>query len=103
MSEDQRPVLSLAAGYHLRARPLCDGRIKQDRAGSIDYIRQSFKVSDKIAENSYNEIRDVMLDDMIMPEERLKKAIEGPYARSEGEKSVSINDVIDYSILRSLR
>lgn len=78
-------------------------RIKQDRAGSIDYIRQSFKVSDKIAENSYNEIRDVMLDDMIMPEERLKKAIEGPYARSEGEKSVSINDVVDYSILRSLR
>jgi ABC-type nitrate/sulfonate/bicarbonate transport system substrate-binding protein len=53
-------------------------RIKQDRAGSIDYIRQSFKVSDRIAENSYNEIREVMLDDMIMPEERLKKAIDGP-------------------------
>ena len=28
MSEDQRPVLSLAAGYHLRAKPLCDGRVK---------------------------------------------------------------------------
>jgi 4,5-dihydroxyphthalate decarboxylase len=28
MSDSQRPVLSLAAGYHLRARPLCDGRIK---------------------------------------------------------------------------
>ena len=28
MSDDQKPVLSLAAGYHLRARPLCDGRIK---------------------------------------------------------------------------
>ncbi len=27
MSENQRPVLSLAAGYHLRARPLCDGRV----------------------------------------------------------------------------
>ena len=27
MSENQRPVLSLAAGYHLRARPLCDGRM----------------------------------------------------------------------------
>ena len=28
MSEDRRPVLSLAAGYHLRAKPLCDGRVK---------------------------------------------------------------------------
>jgi sulfonate transport system substrate-binding protein len=78
-------------------------RIKQDRPGSIDYIRQSFKVSERIAESSYNEIRDVMLDDMIMPEERLKKALDGPYARSEGEKSLAINDVVDYSILRSLR
>jgi len=78
-------------------------RIKQDRAGSVDYIRQSFKVSERIAENSYNEIREVMLDDMIMPEERLKKALDGTYTRGEGEKSVSINDVVDYSMLRSLR
>lgn len=78
-------------------------RIKQDRPGTIDYIRQSFKVNECIAENSYNEIREVMLDDMIMPEDRLKKALDGPYARSEGEKSLSINEVVDYSILRSLR
>jgi NitT/TauT family transport system substrate-binding protein len=78
-------------------------RIRQDRASSIDYIRNSFKVSERIAENSYNEIRDVMLDDMIMPEDRLKKALEGPYARSENEKSVSIAEAVDYSILRSLR
>jgi NitT/TauT family transport system substrate-binding protein len=78
-------------------------RIKQDRPGTIDYIRQSFKVNERIAENSYNEIREVMLDDMIMPEDRLKKALDGPYARSEGEKSLSINEVVDYSILRSLR
>lgn len=78
-------------------------RIQQDRAGSIEYIRQSFKVSDRIAENSYREIREVMLDDMIMPEERLKKAIDGPYARGEGEKPLNIDEVADYSILRSVR
>ena len=27
MSDNQRPVLSFAAGYHLRSRPLCDGRV----------------------------------------------------------------------------
>lgn len=78
-------------------------RIKQDRAGTVDYIRQSFKVSDKIAANSYDEIREVMLDDMIMAEDRLKKAIDGPYARGEGEKSINLSDVVDYSMLRSLR
>ena len=78
-------------------------RIKQDRADSIDYIRQSFKVSDRIAENAYNEIREVMLDDMVMPEDRLKKALDGPYARGENEKSVALHEAVDYSILRSLR
>ena len=78
-------------------------RIKQDRAGSIEYIRQSFKVSDRIAENAYKEIREVMLDDMIMPEERMKKALEGPYSRSENEKNVPLSEAVDYSILRSLR
>lgn len=78
-------------------------RIKQDRPGSIEYIRQSFKVSERIAENSYNEIREVMLEEMILPEERLKKAMDSPYARSEGEKSLPIHEVVDYSILRSLR
>ena len=28
MNDSQKPRLSLAAGYHLRARPLCDGRVK---------------------------------------------------------------------------
>ena len=28
MSETQKPALSLAAGYHLRAKLLCDGRVK---------------------------------------------------------------------------
>ncbi|MBM4261758.1 MAG: ABC transporter substrate-binding protein [Deltaproteobacteria bacterium] len=28
MSEANKPVLSLAAGYHLRAKALCDGRVK---------------------------------------------------------------------------
>ncbi|HYA28706.1 MAG TPA: hypothetical protein VEI95_07790 [Acidobacteriota bacterium] len=44
-----------------------------------------------------------MLDDMILAEERLKKAIDGPYARGEGEKSLPIGDIVDFSILRSLR
>ena len=28
MIDHQIPVLSFAAGYHLRAKPLCDGRVK---------------------------------------------------------------------------
>jgi NitT/TauT family transport system substrate-binding protein len=78
-------------------------QIRQDQAGSIDYIRSSFKVSERIAENSYNEIREVMLDDMIMPEARLKAALEGPYVRSETDKPLRIEEIVDYSVLRSLK
>lgn len=78
-------------------------RIKQDREGTIDYIEQHFKVDRRIAENSYAEITEVMFDNLIMPEDRLKKAMDSPYARSEGEKSVAVSEVVDYSILRSLR
>jgi 4,5-dihydroxyphthalate decarboxylase len=28
MSDAEKPILSFAAGYHLRAKPLCDGRVK---------------------------------------------------------------------------
>ena len=28
MSDTQRPVLSLASGYHLRAKPMFDGRVR---------------------------------------------------------------------------
>jgi ABC-type nitrate/sulfonate/bicarbonate transport system substrate-binding protein len=78
-------------------------RIKLDRAGSVEYIRQSFKVSDKIAENSYNEIREVMLDDMIMPEEQLKKAIDVLTRAAKARRASTSTDIADYSILRSLR
>lgn len=78
-------------------------QIKQDRAGSIDYIRSSFTVSERIAENSYDEIREVMLDDMIMPEARLQKALDDPYVRNEGDKPLALEQVVDYSILRSLQ
>jgi NitT/TauT family transport system substrate-binding protein len=78
-------------------------QIKRDRAATVDYIRRSFQVSDKIAENSYNEIRDAMVEDMIMPEEIIKKAVEGPYGRGDSAKGVPIGDIVDYSILRSLR
>jgi len=78
-------------------------QIKRDRAATVDYIRRSFQVSDKIAENSYNEIRDAMVEDMIMPEETIKKAVEGPYGRGDSARGVPIADIVDYSILRSLR
>jgi NitT/TauT family transport system substrate-binding protein len=105
MATSQEKLRSRPERMRKALKALLDGyrRIRQERAGTIDYIRQSFKVSEKIAENSYNEIREVMLDDMILPEERLKKAIDGPYARGEGEKSLPIGEIVDYSILRSLR
>ncbi len=40
---------------------------------------------------AHAEIRDAMLDDMIMPLDRIKKAIERPYTRGESEKAARLS------------
>ena len=40
MNDGRKPTLSLAAGYHLRARPLCDGRV---RLTSFDLKAEPFE------------------------------------------------------------
>src|SRR5581483_2911397 len=60
-------------------------RIKQDRAGSIEYIRQSFKVGERIAENSNYSSREVKLKDITMPDSAYKTSTDWAYSRGEPE------------------
>ena len=45
--------------------------IRQDRRGVTAYIRENFKVSPEIAEESYKDINDVILDGLMMSESRV--------------------------------
>jgi hypothetical protein len=44
-----------------------------------------------------------MLDDLFMPENALKKYLDAAYARGDISKPMTVNDIVDYSLLRSVK
>ena len=89
-------------GSTLRAMVESLRLIRQDRAAVVEYIRKSFSVQPRVAEEAYDDLVGIMLPDMIWPEEKLKTYLASGYVRTEG-KPVSVADVVDYSFLRALR
>jgi ABC-type nitrate/sulfonate/bicarbonate transport system substrate-binding protein len=77
--------------------------IRQDRKAVIAYIMQSFAVDQGVAEEAYDDISGVLLDDMIMAESGLNKYLEMIYGRGETNKPLTVNEIIDYSFLKSLK
>jgi ABC-type nitrate/sulfonate/bicarbonate transport system substrate-binding protein len=77
--------------------------IRQDRKAVIAYIMQSFAVDQGVAEEAYDDISGVLLDDMIMAESGLKKYLELIYGRGETNRPLTIDEIVDYSFLKSLK
>ncbi|HEY6199335.1 MAG TPA: ABC transporter substrate-binding protein [Candidatus Binatia bacterium] len=77
--------------------------IRQDKKGVLAYIQKTFNVDLGVAEEAYDDIIGVMLDDMYMPESALKKYLETAYARGDIAKAMAVNEIVDYSLLRSLK
>ena len=77
--------------------------IRQDRKAVIAYIMQSFNVNQGVAEEAYEDIQGVLLDDMIMAESGLNKYLEMIHGRGETSKVLTINEVADYSFLKALK
>jgi hypothetical protein len=77
--------------------------IRQDKKGVLAYIQKTFNVDAGVAEEAYDDIIGVMLDDMYMPESALKKYLETAYARGDIAKAMTVNEIVDYSLLRSVK
>ena len=77
--------------------------IRQDKRGLIPYIQNSFNVDLGVAEEAYDDIIGVMLDDLFMPESALKKYLDAAYARGDISKAMTVNEIVDYSFLRSVK
>jgi hypothetical protein len=77
--------------------------IRQDRKVVIGYIMQSFVVDQAVAEEAYEDISGVLLDDMIMAESGLNTYLEMIYGRGETNKILTVNEIVDYSFLKALK
>ena len=77
--------------------------IRQDKKDVIAYIRKSFNVDLGVAEEAYDDIIGVMLDDLFMSESALKKYLDAALARGDVSKAMTVNEIVDYSLLRSAK
>lgn len=87
----------------LRAMQEVLGSIRGDRQGVTDYIEKNFKVSRAVAQESYEDIRGVIVEDMMMPESQIKSYLDGAHARGELGRALQVGEVIDYSFLKTAK
>lgn len=87
----------------LRATQEVLGSIRRDRQGVTDYIEKDFQVSRAVARESYEDIRDVIVEDMMMPESQIKSYLDGAHGRNEISRALQVSEVIDYSFLKTAK
>lgn len=77
--------------------------IRADRQGVVAYIEKNFNVNPTVAAESYDDLRGVLVDGLMMPEEQIKRYLEGAHARGEIPKALSFGDAFDFAPLKNLK
>ena len=77
--------------------------IRQDKPAVVEYIRKNFSVTQRVAEEAYDDLLGVMLPDMIWPEDKFRSYLDSGYVRTDSSKAISLGDIVDYSVLRALK
>jgi ABC-type nitrate/sulfonate/bicarbonate transport system substrate-binding protein len=77
--------------------------IRRDKAGVVSYIEKNFKVTPSVAAEAYEDINGVIIENLAMPEEQLKSYLDNASVRGEIPKPLTVSDVFDLSLIRSLK
>ena len=77
--------------------------IHRDKAGIVSYIEKNFKVSSANAAESYDDISGVMVDSLQLRDDQIQKYLDSSFARGEIPKRLSVGEMFDFSLLRSLK
>jgi NitT/TauT family transport system substrate-binding protein len=77
--------------------------VHRDKPGLVRYIENSFKVSPAVATEAYDDINGIIVEDLVMPEEQIKKYLETTHARGDIPRSLMPSDAFDFSLVKSLR
>jgi ABC-type nitrate/sulfonate/bicarbonate transport system substrate-binding protein len=90
-------------GRMLRAMREVVGSIRQDKRTVTAYIEKSFNMTRPVAEESYEDIRDVIVEELMMPEGQVKAHLDSSHARGELRRALAPSDVFDFSLLKAAR
>ncbi|HVO92896.1 MAG TPA: ABC transporter substrate-binding protein [Terriglobales bacterium] len=77
--------------------------IRRDKAGVIAYIEKNFKVSNANATESYEDIAGVTVDSLMLRDDQIQKYLDSSLARGEISRHLTVSEMFDFSLLRSLK
>jgi len=87
----------------LRAMREALDSIRVDRQGVVAYIEKNFNVNQTVATESAEDLRGVLVDGLMMPEEQIKHYLDSAHSRGELPKPLSFGDAFDFSALKNLK
>jgi NitT/TauT family transport system substrate-binding protein len=111
----EAPWLGLVANRHkiekqteqvrnmLRSMRDVTAAIRRDKAAVVAYIEKGFNVSAANALESYEDIHGVMVDGLLLRDEPIQKYLDTSHARGEISKRLTVGEMFDFSLLRSLK
>jgi ABC-type nitrate/sulfonate/bicarbonate transport system substrate-binding protein len=77
--------------------------MRRDKGAVISYIEKNFKVSNANATESYEDIRGVTVDGLVLRDDQIQKYLDTSFGRGEISKHLTVGEVFDFSLLRSLK
>jgi ABC-type nitrate/sulfonate/bicarbonate transport system substrate-binding protein len=77
--------------------------IRRDKGGVVAYIEKSFKVTPNVAAEAYQDINGVIVENLVMPDEKLKSYLDKASSRGEIAKPLTVSDAFDLSLMRTLK
>ncbi|HLN88299.1 MAG TPA: ABC transporter substrate-binding protein, partial [Candidatus Limnocylindrales bacterium] len=87
----------------LRSMRQVTATIRREKAAVISYIEKNFKVSSANASESYDDISGVMVDGLMLSDDQIQKYLDTSVARGEISKRLTVSELFDFSLLRSLK
>ena len=77
--------------------------IRRDKAAVVAYIEKNFQVSAANANESYEDINGVLVDGLILRDDQIQKYLDTSFARGEVPRRLTVSEMFDFSLLRSLK
>lgn len=77
--------------------------MRRDKAAVISYIEKNFKVSNANAMESYEDIAGVTVDSLMLRDDQIQKYLDTSLARGEISRHLTVGEMFDFSLLRSLK
>ncbi len=79
------------------------GWIKENRPGTVEFMRRWLKIDERVAEKSYQMVLETFSWDGGASTQSIERLVELAKQEGEGTKEVSLSELVDFRPLRELR